>query len=263
MPTLAYRVLTSFVMLTAIVSMAGQNPNKAGEVEDFRLQGVAIWQCQCPAYSCPCQKNGLPTHGMCHASDFAHIKKGHYGNVSLDDLNVALVGNLVDGKSERLFATVYVDKKATTEQSEALAHIVNYLNAEANQPPVPFRKIKVVSITFTESGHQTEYSVDIPQILQEKALLRRDNLGNPLHAMPAMDLWSNTVHNADNIQFKYRDPEVDEGWDFSGHYTNLKFFDLSKTQYAARRMLGQHGDNSGKWTPKQLAIIQQQQLEER
>src|SRR5215469_13850061 len=120
MQTLTHRVLTSFGMLTVIASLLGQNPNGAGKVEDFRLQGVAIWQCQCPAYACPCQKNGLPVHGMCHASDFAHIKKGHYGKVSLDDLNVVLVGNLVDGKPERLFATVYVDKKATTEQNKAL-----------------------------------------------------------------------------------------------------------------------------------------------
>jgi hypothetical protein len=165
---------------------------------------------------------------MCHASDFAHIEKGRYGKVSLDDLNVVLVGDLVDGTQDRLFATLYVDKKATTEQGRALTHVVDYLNAEANQPPVPFRKIKVVPIAFGESADHTQYYVDIPEILQEKALLRRDSSANPLHAMPAMDLWSNTVHNADNVEFKYRDPEVGESWDFSGHYTNLKFFDLSK-----------------------------------
>jgi len=263
MQTLTHRVLTSFGMLTVIASLLGQNSNSAGHVEDFSLQGVAIWQCQCPAYACPCQKNGLPVQGMCHASDFAHIAKGHYGKVSLDNLNVVIVGNLVDGTADRLFATVYVDKKATTEQGEALMHIVGYLNAEANQPPVPFRKIKVVSITFGESKDHTEYSVDIPETLQEKALLRRDSSGNPLHVMPAMDLWSNTVSNADNIQFKYHDSDVDESWDFSGHYTNLKFFDLSKSKYAERQMLGQHGDNSGRWTPKQLEIIRQERLEER
>jgi len=123
------------------------------------------------------------------------------------------------------------------------------------------RKIKVVAITFQESADHTEYFVDIPEILQEKALLRRDNSGNPLHAVPAMDLWSNTVHNADNVQFKYNDKDVGESWDFSGQYTNLKFFDLSQSKYAERRMLGQHGDNSG--TPKQLEIIRREQLGER
>jgi hypothetical protein len=52
MQRLAYRVLTSFVTLTLIASLRGQNAHKVGEIEDFRLQGVAIWQCQCPAYAC-------------------------------------------------------------------------------------------------------------------------------------------------------------------------------------------------------------------
>jgi len=132
MQRLRYRFLTTFAVLTVIATLRGQKDNNAREVEDFRLQGVAIWQCQCPAYGCPCQKNGLPTHGMCHASDFAHIKHGHYGKVFLDDLNVVLVGDLVDGKTDRLFATVYADKKATAEQGEALRHIVSYLNVEAS-----------------------------------------------------------------------------------------------------------------------------------
>jgi len=262
MRSLPYRTLTGFLLLTVIVGLEGQNADEISLAEDFRLHGIAIWQCQCPAYACPCQKNGLPTHGMCHASDFAHIKRGHYGKVSLDDLNVVLVGNLVDGTPERLFATLYVDSKATAEQSDALTRIVRYLNAEANQPPVPLRKIKVVPIVFRESVDHTEYSVDIPEIVGEKALLKRHQSGSPLHTMPAMDLWSNSVHNADNVEFKYHDAEVGESWDFSGHYTNVKFFDLSRAMYAEQRMLGQHGDNSGKWTPKQLEIIKQERLKE-
>jgi Protein of unknown function (DUF1326) len=130
----ALRGLTTLVLLVVIANLRGQNATGARAVQDFRLEGVAIWQCQCPAYGCPCQQNGLPTHGMCHASDFAHIKKGRYGKVSLDGLNVVMVGNLVDGKSDRLFATLYVDKAATPEQSDALTQIVEYMNDLANQP---------------------------------------------------------------------------------------------------------------------------------
>src|SRR5580692_11073143 len=111
----AVRGLTALVLSAAIGNLRGQNATGARAAEDFRLEGVAIWQCQCPAYGCPCQQNGLPTHGMCHASDVAHIKKGRYGKVSLEGLNVVIVGNLVDGKPDRLFATLYVDKAATPE----------------------------------------------------------------------------------------------------------------------------------------------------
>jgi hypothetical protein len=204
----ALRGLTTLVLLVVIANLRGQNATGARTVDDFRLEGVAIWQCQCPAYGCPCQQNGLPTHGMCHASDFAHIKKGRYGKVSLDGLNVVMVGNLVDGKPDRLFATLYVDKAATLEQSDALTRIVEYMNDLANQPPVPFRRVKVVPITFHESTDQTEYAVDIPKILHEKAVLKRDKAGKPQFTMPAMDLWGNTVHNADNLQFRYSDSEA-------------------------------------------------------
>jgi hypothetical protein len=259
----APRGFVTFALLVLIANLRGQNATGARVVEDFRLEGVAIWQCQCPAYGCPCQQDGLPTHGMCHASDFAHIKKGHYGHVSLDGLNVVMVGNLVDGKSERLFATLYVDQTATPEQSDALTRIVEYTNDLVNQPPIPFRKVKVVPITFHESADQTEYALEIPAILQGKALLKRDKSGKPQFSMPAMDMWDNTVHNADNIQFKYSDSEAGEAWDYSGHYTNLKYFDVSKTMYAEQQMLVELGDNSGKWTQKQLEIIRRQGLDEK
>lgn len=261
MRTLILRGLTTLLLLVVIGNLRGQNAKEARTVEDFRLEGVAIWQCQCTAYACPCQQNGLPTHGMCHASDFAHIKKGQYGNVRLDGLNVVLVGDLVDGTPDRLFGTLYVDKAATTAQSDALTRIVEYMNDQANEPPVPLRRIKIVPITFHESVDQTEYSVDIPETLQEKARLKRDKSGKPQLTMPAMDLWANTVHNADNVQFKYHDSEAGEGWDYSGHYSNLKFFYVTKTMYAEQQMLGQHGDNSGKWTPKQVEIIRREGLE--
>lgn len=260
MRKLVTRVLTSVVSLALAGSLPGDNA-KTSKVEEFQLEGVAIWECQCPAYGCPCQKNGLPTEGMCHASDFSHIRKGRYGNVSLDGLSLAMVGNLVDGNAERLFATLYVDEKATHEQRDALFQIVQYMNTLANQPPVPFRQVKFVPIAFDESSNRTEYRVDIPKTLQEKVLLRRGESGKPLFTMPAMDLWSNTLHNADNVQFKYADSEEGAGWDYSGHYANLKYFSVSKQMYVQGKMLGQHGDNSGKWTAAQMEIIRRQGLD--
>ena len=192
---------------------------------------------------------------MCHASDFSHIKKGRYGKISLDDLNLAMVGNLVDGTADRLFATLYLDQRATREQSDALFQIVQYMNTLANQPPVPFRSVKSVPIAFYESTNRTEYHVEIRNTLHEKALPRRGKSGRPLFSLAAMDLWSNTVHNADNVEFKYEDAVERERWDYSRHYANLKYFSVSKQMYVDEKMLGQHGNNSGKWTPRQLEII--------
>lgn len=132
-----------------------------------------------------------------------------------------------------------------------------------NQPPVPFKRVKSVRFKFDESADRTHYSLEIPSILQEQALLKRDKLGEPLFAMTAMDLWSNTVHNAGNFKFVYHDPEVGKSWDHSGNYANLKYFTVTKQMYADQKMLGQHGDMSGSWTPEQLEIMRETGLKEK
>jgi hypothetical protein len=50
-------------------------------VEQFDLEGTALWQCQCTAHACPCQKNGAPEHGTCEAADFVHVRTGRYGKL--------------------------------------------------------------------------------------------------------------------------------------------------------------------------------------
>jgi len=262
----ALRGFAIAVLLLAIGSLSAEDAAHSKKVQDFEIEGVALWQCQCPAYGCPCQRNGLPTHGTCHASDFAHISKGHYGGVRLDGLKVVMVGNLVDANADRLFATLYLDDKATDAQSDALTRMVEYMNeavAVAEQPPVPFNRVKRVPIKFDESADRTHYSLEIPAILQEQAVLKRDKSGKPLSTMTAMDLWSNTVHNADNLKFEYHDPDVGKSWDHSGNYANLKYFTVTRQMYADQKMLDQHGDNSGSWTPKQLKIIREAGLKER
>ncbi len=81
--------------------------NLSQAVQDFEIEGVGVFQCQCTAFACPCQTNGAPTHGTCYAADVAHIKTGHYGKVKLDGLSIAMVGDLVDAKPDRPFSPVH------------------------------------------------------------------------------------------------------------------------------------------------------------
>ena len=236
-------------------------------VQDFEIEGVGLWQCQCTAHACPCQTNGAPTHGTCYAADVAHIKRGHYGNVKLDGLSIAIVGNLVDAKPARLFATLYLDQKASPEQRDALSKMMQYMNddyvAAPGEPAVPFRKISPVPFQFSESADKTIYNVTIPGILEEKAILKRNSDGSPASTITAMDSWSNIVHNADNVTFRYHDKDAPKEWDESGDYANLKYFHLTKKMYDEKQMLGQHGDMSGAWTPEQKEIIRKQGLKEK
>ena len=235
-------ILRSIAIVTLVPAISGfraQDTSHVRNVQDFEIAGIGVFECQCPAYGCPCQRNGRPTNGTCHASDFAHIKSGHYGTVKLDGLNVGMVGNLVDANANRLFAALYVDDRATPEQKNALTEIIEYMNgayvALASEPPVPFQSIRSVPINFRESSDHTHYELEIPAILREQAVLRRDKSGHLTFTIAAMDMWSNTVHNADNLQFEYHDSSLRKSWDYSGHYANLKYFDLTAKIYAEQK----------------------------
>jgi hypothetical protein len=145
---------------------------------------------------------------------------------------MGFVGNLVDANSDRMFATLYLDQEATPAQGEALTHIFEYVNgayiALAGQPPLPLKTVKVVPTNFRESSDQTDYELQIPAILKEKALLKRDKSKQPLFTMPAMDVWSNIVHNAENIQYEYHDSELGKSRDYSGHYAQRKVLSPNK-----------------------------------
>ncbi len=47
---------------------------------------------------------------------------------------------------------------------------------------------KVVSIDFKESPDKNTYTLTIPDILEEKGVMKRDSEGKPLNVVPAMDL---------------------------------------------------------------------------
>jgi len=232
-------------------------------VEDFDLEGVALFQCQCTAYACPCQKNGPPTHGICEAADFVHITTGRSGKIRLDELNAANIGNLVDTNTARLYDTIYIDQKATQSQRDALAAILQFLNGAYETSSLKASRVKVVPMEFRESPGKTVYTLSIPGILEERAVLHRDASGNPVSTVTAMDSWSNTEHYVDNVLFNYHDPELHRAWDHSGGYANIKYFHLTKKMYDNKEMLGQFGDFSGHWTPEQLAIIHKQGLPEK
>jgi hypothetical protein len=167
-------------------------------VEDFDFEGTDLFQCECTAYACPCQKNGVPNPATCEAADFVHISRGHYGKVSLDGLNAVDVGNLVDNNAARIYSTIYIDQKADSAQRNALSSIIQFLSGY-EPSPLNSSRIKAVPMAFSESPDKMTYTVNILGILEEKAVLHRDASGKPLSTVTAMDLWSNTEHYLDNV----------------------------------------------------------------
>ena len=246
-----------------LCSLPLQLTRSAPAVADFDLEGIAVFQCQCTAHACPCQKNGAPTHGTCESADFVHIRTGRYGNIQLDGLNAAVVGNLVDKNKGRVYAAIYIDHKANAEQRGALTAIEQFLNGAFETSPLQASRIKFVPFTFSESLDKTSYRLTIPGILEERTILHRDASGIPVSTETAMDSWANVEHYADNTKFEYHDQEAQKAWEHSGAYANVKYFHLTKKMYDNKEMLGQFGDFSGHWTPEQLDLIHKQGLPEK
>ena len=53
---------------------------------DWYIEGAEVTNCNCD-YACPCQFESLrPTYGDCRGFAAVRIDKGHFGDVTLDDL---------------------------------------------------------------------------------------------------------------------------------------------------------------------------------
>lgn len=90
----------------------------------WQIVGRELTNCSCD-YGCPCQFNGLPTKGHCHAVFGMQIDEGEHGDTSLDGLRAAGVfkwsGAVHEGNGE---AVVVIDARATEKQREALLRIL-------------------------------------------------------------------------------------------------------------------------------------------
>ena len=83
-----------------------------------------IQSCNCD-YGCPCNFNGRPDKGHCEAFDGYRIRKGKFGNVTLDGVKFALGAwwpkAIHEGNG---IGRLYVDTAATAAQTKALEEIV-------------------------------------------------------------------------------------------------------------------------------------------
>jgi hypothetical protein len=90
----------------------------------WMIKGREFVNCNC-SYGCPCQFNGLPTHGSCEAVGGFEIDQGHHGSTRLDGLKFVGMfrwpGAIHEGKGE---AAVIIDERANKAQRESLLRIL-------------------------------------------------------------------------------------------------------------------------------------------
>lgn len=94
------------------------------QVPNWKASGDWFDVCKCNI-PCPCEFAQAPTFGDCEGILAWHIKKGNYGDISLDGLNVlgigSFTGNLwaADG-STKVTVALFFDEKANQQQRSAL-----------------------------------------------------------------------------------------------------------------------------------------------
>jgi len=250
------KVATILLVAGAFIGMSGSDQNTRmapKNIPDFDVEGISFTECKCTAYACPCRSNGHPDQGGCDAADFAYIQKGSYGRVDMSGFKAVVIGDLIDMDTSKVHGTAYFDEHTTPAQREAFQEMISFMFGW-NPPNIVATRI--VPVKFEESTDKTVYTLTIPGILDEKAVMKRGADGKPLHEVPAMDLWGNKIAYVDNVVFKYHDKEFGQ-WDLSGHQANVKELHTTKEMYAQKKLLMQHGDMSGTWTAEQREMIKQ------
>ncbi len=94
-------------------------------MKDWYIEGEVYGNCNC-AYGCPCQFEALPTDGTCRGFEVLRIEKGHFEDVDLSGLKIALFyawpGPIAEGKGEM---QAVIDENANEEQRSALETVLH------------------------------------------------------------------------------------------------------------------------------------------
>jgi hypothetical protein len=118
----------------------------------WTIRALEFSNCNC-SYGCPCQFNGLPTHGHCRAVVGFQIYSGHHGDTRLDGLRVAGMfiwpGPIHEGRGE---AALIIDQRANEAQRNALLRILSGQDTE------PGATIFNVFASTLEKVHEPVYS---------------------------------------------------------------------------------------------------------
>lgn len=90
---------------------------------DWTIKGESFGSCNCD-HCCPCQFEGLPTHGACKGFEVLKVREGHFGDVDLAGARAAVVyawpGPIFEGGGTM---QVITDANASPAQRDAMSRI--------------------------------------------------------------------------------------------------------------------------------------------
>lgn len=127
---------------------------------DWYVEGVEFGNCNC-SYGCPCQFEALPTDGNCRGFEVLRIDRGHFGDIDLDGLRIAMLyawpGPIFEGKGE---LQAIIDERADARQRDALETVLH--GKETDEAATHWWVFRAMSDTVHETLFKPiEFEVDI------------------------------------------------------------------------------------------------------
>lgn len=127
---------------------------------DWYIEGVEFGNCNCD-YGCPCQFEQRPTHGHCRGFEALRIATGHFGDVSLSGLQVAVLyawpGAIFEGGGE---LQAIIDERADARQRRALETVLH--GGETEEAATHWWVFRAMSDTVHETLYKPiELKVDV------------------------------------------------------------------------------------------------------
>jgi hypothetical protein len=168
---------------TASSTATATTTTNTNTIPKWKASGDWFDVCKCNI-PCPCEFAQAPTYEECDGILAYHIKKGNYGDIPLDDLNVLALGSFKgniwtgDGLT-RVNMAIFFDEKANEKQREALNMIFSGraggFMAEFAKLIGEIRGIEYASIKFELADDLSYWSAEIPG----KVLARAEALTGP------------------------------------------------------------------------------------
>jgi hypothetical protein len=138
------------------------------QIPQWQVNGDWFDVCSCNI-PCPCTFAQPPTNNVCDGILAWHIRKGRYGDVVLDGLNVLAVsnfeGNVWEGETKATMG-IFFDERADGRQREALQSI---FGGQAGGWPAGFAELigelrgtEFVPITFEIADDLAHWRAEVP-----------------------------------------------------------------------------------------------------
>ncbi len=169
---------------------------------DWYIEGLEFGNCNCD-YSCPCQFEALPTHGDCRGFEVLRIDRGHFGEVKLDGLNVAVLyawpGPIFEGNGA---LQAIIDERADAGHSDALTKVLH--GEETAEAATHWWVCRAMSTTVHETLFRPiDFEVDIEARTARVAIPGvLDSTGRPIRAPHGGDEHRVRIDIPNGIEFE-------------------------------------------------------------